>query len=76
MDEDSLFKDEDDFMFVLKDILEVNDLVGLGAHREESNLVKNLPGAVDTTADSRNRRNINIIAIFVTSCQSPVVNSE
>ena len=38
-------------MLVLEDVLEVDDLAGLGAYGEERDLVENLGGAVDATAD-------------------------
>ncbi len=39
-------------MFVLEDVLEVDDPVGLGAGGEHGDLVEDLHGAVDATSDA------------------------
>ena len=45
-DANSLFEDEDDFVFVVEDVSEVDDLVGVVAHRQHGDLVKDVHRAV------------------------------
>ena len=40
-------------MFVLKDILEVDNLDGIGANREHRNFVEDFHGTIHATADPR-----------------------
>ena len=46
----SLFEDEDDFVFVVEDVSEVDDLVGVVAHRQHGDLVKYVHRAVPQRA--------------------------
>jgi hypothetical protein len=46
-----LFEDEYDLVFVLEHVFEVDDPVGVDAGGEHGNLVEDLHGAVDATAD-------------------------
>jgi hypothetical protein len=55
----SLFKDEDDLLVVLEDVLEMDDLGGLGADGEQSDLVQHLRGAVHTASNPRHRHFLN-----------------
>ena len=45
-DANSLFEDEDDFVFVVEDVSEVDDLVGVVAHRQHRDLVQDVHRAV------------------------------
>jgi hypothetical protein len=56
----SLFKDEDDLLVVLKDVLEMDDLGGLGADGEQSDLVQHLSGAVHSASNPRQQYFLNI----------------
>ena len=49
-DANSLFEDEDDFVFVVEDVSEVDDLVGVVAHRQHGDLVKDVHRAVPQRA--------------------------
>ena len=50
----SLFKNQDDLVFVLENIFEVDNFVWLGADGEERDLVEDLHGAVHSIAQSDN----------------------
>lgn len=41
-----LFKDQDDLVFVLEDVFEMNNLVGFRAYRQQGNLMQDLHSAV------------------------------
>ena len=50
----SLFKNQDDFVFVLENIFEVDNFVWLGADGEQRDLVEDLHGTVHSIAQSEN----------------------
>ena len=49
----SLFEDEDDFVFVVEDVSEVDDLAGVVAHRQHGDLVQDVHRAVPQRGNSK-----------------------